>query len=435
MATFSWAYVDCENNAGSGSAGPPHSLQFVTESGGATTGSAYLTYYTGSGVAGRSAHTLYLTGTLIVTGAISASSYHIENITQIGATGSTYFGDDQTDTHARTGSFQLYSDSAQVFKIDSPSGNLSGSGTLTIAGNGIFNSDVGVGTSPSAPVHVYKAATTSPQTVEMMRLQVADEGVDMTIGSGPGIDFYVGETGGSNYGGTVAVVREEASDADSDAAMVFHTATDDQTPETDREKMRITSDGKVGIGTTNPSHLLTVVGAISGSSTLEIVGATTLGSTLAVSGTATLAANLNVIQSSNNSIMSSSNHNGDIIFHGNSAQEIGRFDGSAGTLLMNTNKKIRFADGGEYVVSNGTDLTVASGADIILAPAGGDVLPDGDGTRNLGSAGKRWANVYTADLHLKNDRGNWTVVEEEDCLTLRNNNTGKKYKLLMEEID
>jgi hypothetical protein len=119
-------------------------------------------------------------------------------------------------------------------------------------------------------------------------------------------------------------------------------------------------------------------GAISGSSTLEIAGATTLGSTLSVSGTATLATNLNVIQSSGDSIMSSSNHDGDIIFHGNSAQEIGRFDGSAGTLLMNTSKKIRFADGGEYVVSDGTDLTVASGADIILAPSSGVVVAVGD---------------------------------------------------------
>jgi len=269
----------------------------------------------------------------------------------------------------------------------------------------------------------------------MMRLQVADEGVDMNIGSGPGIDFYVGETGGSNYGGTVAVVREEASDADSDAAMVFHTATDDQTPETDREKMRITSDGKVGIGTTNPTDTLTVAGSISGSSTLEIVGATILGSTLVVSGMTTLAANLNVIQSSNDSIMSSSNHNGDIIFHGDAGTEIARFDGSARTLLMKTDKKLRFADGGEYIVSDGTDLTIASGADIIIAPAGGDVLPDGDNTRNLGSASKRWANIYTADLHLKNERGNWTVVEEENYLTLRNNKTGKRYKLLMEEID
>jgi len=107
MATFSWAYVDCESSSGSDSAGPAHSIQFVTESGGATTGSAYLTYYTGSAVGGRSEHTLYLTGTLIVTGAISASSYHISNVTQIGATGSTNFGDTDDDVHSRTGSFNV----------------------------------------------------------------------------------------------------------------------------------------------------------------------------------------------------------------------------------------------------------------------------------------------------------------------------------------
>ena len=107
MATFSWAYVDCDNNAGSGSAGPAHSIQFVTESGGATTGSAFLTYYTGSAVSGRTGHTMYLTGTLIVTGAISASSYHIEDITQIGATGSTNFGNTNDDVHIRTGSLTV----------------------------------------------------------------------------------------------------------------------------------------------------------------------------------------------------------------------------------------------------------------------------------------------------------------------------------------
>lgn len=107
MATFGWAYVDCSGSgtSGSGSAGPAHSIQFVTESGGATTGSAFLTYYTGSAVSGRSGHTLYLTGTLVVTGAISASSYHIEDITQIGATGSTNFGNSNDDNHIRTGSF------------------------------------------------------------------------------------------------------------------------------------------------------------------------------------------------------------------------------------------------------------------------------------------------------------------------------------------
>ena len=112
------------------------------------------------------------------------------------------------------------------------------------------------------PIVVQKAATTAGAHQEIMRLEIKDEGVDMNIGNGPGIDFYVGETGGSNYGGTVAVIREEASDADSDAAMVFHTATDDQVPSTDRERMRITSAGKVGIGLTSPKTLLTVEGAV-----------------------------------------------------------------------------------------------------------------------------------------------------------------------------
>jgi hypothetical protein len=81
------------------------------------------------------------------------------------------------------------------------------------------------------------------------------------------------------------------------------------------------------------------------------------------------------------------------------------------------------------------DLNFVVDGDIILGPAGGDVLPDGDGTRNLGSGAARWANVYTADLHLANDRGDWTVIEEENYLTIRSNKTGKRFKLLMEEID
>ena len=63
------------------------------------------------------------------------------------------------------------------------------------------------------------------------------------------------------------------------------------------------------------------------------------------------------------------------------------------------------------------------------------LLPNADATQDLGSAVKRWNNIYTTDLHLQNDRGNWTVIEEENYLTLRNNNTDKVYKLVMEEIE
>lgn len=63
-----------------------------------------------------------------------------------------------------------------------------------------------------------------------------------------------------------------------------------------------------------------------------------------------------------------------------------------------------------------------------------NVIPTADNTYNLGSPSFRFANVYTGDLHLKNDKGDWTMIEESEYLTLRNNKTGKVYKLVMEEI-
>tara|TARA_Y100000310_G_scaffold37967_1_gene35587 strand:- start:663 stop:1541 length:879 start_codon:yes stop_codon:yes gene_type:complete len=292
MAKFGWAYIDC---ADSGQAfGPTGSVQFMSASGN-TTGSVNFMYYSAS-ESGYAANTLVLTGTLAVSGTISASMYHVEDIALIDATGSTYFGDDQTDNHSRTGSFQLHSDSAQVFKIDSPSGNLSGSGTLTIAGNGIFNSDVGIGTaSPAKNLHLYGSSGE-------VELRIQSDTSYCSIVQKDNAELII-------------------QNAASNGVIIFHDDT--------AERMRIDSDGKVGIGTTNPSHLLTVAGAISAEST----------------------------------------------------------------------------------------------------------VPSADDTYNLGSPARRWANIYTADLHLKNERGNWTVVEEENYLTLRNNKTGKKYKLLMEEID
>ena len=65
----------------------------------------------------------------------------------------------------------------------------------------------------------------------------------------------------------------------------------------------------------------------------------------------------------------------------------------------------------------------------------GSVEPATDDTYDLGSSTKRWGNIYTGDLHLKNERGDWTVIEEEDYLSLKNNKTGKRYKLLMQEIE
>jgi hypothetical protein len=43
--------------------------------------------------------------------------------------------------------------------------------------------------------------------------------------------------------------------------------------------------------------------------------------------------------------------------------------------------------------------------------------------------------VETTDLILHNERGHYTIVEEEDYLGITNENTGKKYKFVLEAID
>ena len=74
----------------------------------------------------------------------------------------------------------------------------------------------------------------------------------------------------------------------------------------------------------------------------------------------------------------------------------------------------------------------------------GHVIPGDDNTQDLGSTTKRWANVYTGDMHLNNmntggnevdgSEGHWTMQEGADDLFLINRNTGKKYKFNLTEV-
>ena len=68
-----------------------------------------------------------------------------------------------------------------------------------------------------------------------------------------------------------------------------------------------------------------------------------------------------------------------------------------------------------------------------------DLTPDSNNFVSIGSDAKRLkavysTDIYTGDLHLKNDKGDWTMIEAEEYLTIRNNNTGKTFRLLMEEV-
>jgi hypothetical protein len=65
----------------------------------------------------------------------------------------------------------------------------------------------------------------------------------------------------------------------------------------------------------------------------------------------------------------------------------------------------------------------------------GTIAPDSTGVHNLGDASNRWNTVYTSDLSLSNEHGDWTIVEGSDDLFLYNNKKDKVYKFKLEEVD
>jgi hypothetical protein len=82
-------------------------------------------------------------------------------------------------------------------------------------------------------------------------------------------------------------------------------------------------------------------------------------------------------------------------------------------------------------------------APIISVNSDGDVLPNGDGTQDLGASSKRWGIIYSADLDLSNEGsqndvdgtwGSYVIQEGEDDLFLINRRSGKKYKFMLQEV-
>jgi len=109
---------------------------------------------------------------------------------------------------------------------------------------------------------------------------------------------------------------------------------------------------------------------------------------------------------------------------------------SLGGAPAGSNHNVQFNSAGNFGASS--NLNFYSPSTLALTgtlEAKGDVLPDSDSTYNLGSADKRWANIYIGDLHLKNDRGDWTIVEEKDYLCVVNNITGKRYRMMLQPLD
>ena len=73
----------------------------------------------------------------------------------------------------------------------------------------------------------------------------------------------------------------------------------------------------------------------------------------------------------------------------------------------------------------------------------GDILPKTDNTDDLGSSTRRFANVFTGDLHLSNEGstndvdgswGKWVIQEGEEDLFLINLRNGKTFAFVLKEI-
>ena len=74
----------------------------------------------------------------------------------------------------------------------------------------------------------------------------------------------------------------------------------------------------------------------------------------------------------------------------------------------------------------------------------GDVLPEANNSRDLGSSSLRWANLFVNDMHFANSPdnpnkvdgtwGDWTLQEGEDTIYMLNNRNGKKYKMNLTEV-
>tara|TARA_Y100000593_G_scaffold11310_1_gene20138 strand:+ start:720 stop:2492 length:1773 start_codon:yes stop_codon:yes gene_type:complete len=175
-------------------------------------------------------------------GDIIANNYIVSssqtNMTVAFASGSTMFGDTITDTHLFTGSIDT-TGSLTVKGAISASGNLYLDGGITASANSYINDSVDGG---DVAFEVRNSAG-GGSTDETSTLKFGTSGTLLTAKIVGGRD------------GTYA------SAAASDGNLQFYTRLNN----TDTEYMRITSDGKVGIGTATPSKTLEVAGDISAS--------------------------------------------------------------------------------------------------------------------------------------------------------------------------
>ena len=213
------------------------------------------------------------------------------------------------------------------------------------------------------------------------KLHIAS-GTSSAVGDATNPALQIGGT--ANYRFAIHTTNEQAiiANKNGDDGIAFHTKTG-KLDGTFGEAVRIDSNGNVGVGTDNPSQPMTLK--------RESAGQASFGLRFEYSNT------VGPTQTSSAILV-----------------------GSDGVTFKNYNS------GRKFIFETG------------------NVEPEDDNSQNLGASGKRWANVYTGDMHLNNmntggnevdgSEGHWTMQEGSDDLFLINRNTGKKYKFNLTEV-
>ena len=223
---------------------------------------------------------------------------------------------------------------------------------------------------PTSPLEIHTTAG-SPAWKFRINTSVSD-----------GVGFY------QRANGDFELVLRDASNnnnyiAGTSGELVFVTST--------TEKVRIASDGDVGIGTFSPVERL------------HVHKASATGPFMYITNTSTGVSASDGIQ-------------------------IG-YDGTNTAVFKNNEP---------------TDLVFYAGSQNFRITSSGHVLPATNNTDDLGSSSTRWRNIYTNDLNLSNEggggndvdgtTGNYTIQEGADELYLINNKSGKKYKFNLTEV-
>jgi hypothetical protein len=159
----------------------------------------------------------------------------------------------------------------------------------------------------------------------------------------------------------------------------------------------------------------------------DVVSSGSLSATTGISGSITKLVDGRSYLVAGNNVTIASASNGQITI---SSSGGGGGGGVSFTGGNGNNNQMITADGSGNIVAESN--IQFDGAQLSVS---GSIMPGGDKVYDLGGPNNRFANIYTGDLHLRNERGHWTIIEEAEYLTVVNNLTGKKYKMVLEPID